>query len=59
MKKLIQLESFILSALELPVAILASVIVLHAPLTTLQVFGIMLVLIGMPLPTYLSMRKLT
>ena len=47
----------ILSAMELPVAILASVIVLHETLTALQFFGIVLVLIGMTLPPYLSMRK--
>ena len=47
----------ILSAVELPVAILVSVIVLHETLTTLQIFGIVLILIGMTLPPYLSMRK--
>ena len=47
----------ILSAMELPVAIMASVIVLGEQLTTLQLYGIVLVLIGMTLPTYLSMRK--
>lgn len=48
----------ILSAMELPVAILASVIVLHEPLTWLQVIGIVLVLIGMVLPTVLAQRKI-
>ena len=48
----------VLSAMELPVAILVSVIVLHETVTMLQLFGIMLVLIGMTLPPYLSMRKM-
>lgn len=48
----------ILSAMELPVAILVSVIVLHEAITALQLFGIILVLIGMTLPPYLSMRKM-
>lgn len=47
----------ILSAMELPVAILASVIVLHESLTVLQVIGIVLVLIGMVFPTVLAQRK--
>lgn len=47
----------ILSAVELPVAILASVIVLHEMLTSLQIFGIVLVLFGMTLPTLLHNRK--
>ena len=47
----------ILSAIELPVAILASVIVLHEALTGLQIFGIALVLFGMTLPTLLQNRK--
>jgi drug/metabolite transporter (DMT)-like permease len=49
--------SSILSAMELPVAIIASVIVLHETLTLLQVAGIVLVLIGMILPTVLAQRK--
>ena len=49
----------ILSAMELPVAILVSIIVLHEAITALQLFGIVLVLIGMTLPPYLSMRKMT
>lgn len=49
--------SSILSAMELPVAIVASVIVLHETLTLLQVAGIVLVLIGMILPTVLAQRK--
>ncbi len=47
----------ILSAVELPVAILASVLVLHEALTGLQIFGIALVLFGMTLPTLLQNRK--
>ena len=47
----------ILSAMELPVAILVFVIVLHEVVSTLQLFGIVLVLIGMTLPPYLSTRK--
>lgn len=47
----------ILSAMELPVAILASVLVLGELLSPLQVVGIILVLIGMVLPTYLSTLK--
>lgn len=47
----------ILSATELPVAILASVIVLHELLTTLQVIGIVIVLAGMTLPTILEQRR--
>lgn len=47
----------ILSAMELPVAIIASVLVLHETLTTLQVTGIVLVIMGMVLPTVLAQRK--
>ena len=47
----------ILSAMELPVAIIVSVIFLPETLTVLQVIGIVLVLIGMTLPSYFSMRK--
>lgn len=47
----------ILSAMELPVAILASVVVLQETLTWLQIFGIALVLFGMTLPTLLQNRK--
>lgn len=49
--------SSILSAMELPVAILAASLVLHEKLTMLQIFGIVLVLIGMTLPTVLAQRK--
>ena len=47
----------ILSATELPVAIIVSVIVLNETLTILQAVGILFVLIGMTLPTYLSSRN--
>jgi len=47
----------ILSAMELPVAVFASVIVLHEALTLLQVLGIVLVIIGMTLPTVIAQRK--
>lgn len=49
--------SSILSAMELPVAIIASVLVLHEKVTMLQLFGIVLVLVGMILPTVLAQRK--
>lgn len=47
----------ILSAMELPVAITVSVILLNETLTIVQVFGIVLVLTGMIFPTYLMNRK--
>ncbi|ATP38669.1 EamA family transporter [Solibacillus sp. R5-41] len=47
----------ILSAVELPVAIIVSVIVLKETLTAIQVGGIILVLIGMVLPSYFAARK--
>lgn len=47
----------ILSATELPVAILASVVILNEELSTLQIVGIVLVLIGMILPTLIQIRK--
>lgn len=47
----------ILSAMELPVAITASVIILSEPITIVQILGIGLVLFGMILPTLLSTRK--
>ncbi|MEN0589479.1 DMT family transporter [Kurthia gibsonii] len=47
----------ILSATELPVAIMASVIVLNESLSALQIVGIILVLVGMTLPTLLENRK--
>ncbi|MFJ7738314.1 EamA family transporter [Lysinibacillus sp. NPDC097287] len=47
----------ILSAMELPVAVTVSVIVLHEPLTLVQVAGIILVILGMMLPTLLDLRR--
>lgn len=47
----------ILSAMELPVAVCVSVIVLGETLTWLQVAGIILVLCGMVLPTYLTNKR--
>lgn len=47
----------ILSAIELPVAVTVSVIVLHEPLTTIQIIGIILVIVGMMLPTILTQRR--
>ncbi|MEG0380694.1 MAG: DMT family transporter [Kurthia sp.] len=47
----------ILSATELPVAILASVIVLGESLSPLQIVGILLVLIGMTFPTIIENKK--
>lgn len=47
----------ILSAMELPVAIIVSVLVLKETLTGIQVGGIVLVLIGMVLPSYFAARK--
>jgi len=49
----------ILSAIELPVAVTVSVIVLHESLTLLQIVGIILVILGMLLPTMLANRKIT
>ncbi|MFJ7733292.1 EamA family transporter [Lysinibacillus sp. NPDC097231] len=47
----------ILSATELPVAVTVSVIVLHEPLTFLQIIGIIFVLVGMILPTIFAQRR--
>ncbi len=47
----------ILSAMELPVAIIVSVIVLKESLTLVQVGGIILVLIGMSLPSYFASKR--
>ena len=48
----------ILSAMELPVAIIVSVVVLNEALTLLQVGGIVLVLIGIILPSYFASKRL-
>ena len=47
----------ILSAMELPVAVTVSVWLLSEPLSVLQVIGIIIILIGMTLPTYIQRRK--
>ena len=47
----------ILSAMELPVAVTVSVLLLNEPLSVLQVVGIIIILIGMILPTYIQRRK--
>lgn len=47
----------ILSAMELPVAVIVSVIVLHEHLSSLQILGIICVLIGMSLPTIIAVRS--
>ncbi|GLC90190.1 EamA family transporter [Lysinibacillus piscis] len=47
----------ILSAMELPVAVTVSVIVLHETLTWLQIVGIIFVILGMMLPSILAQRK--
>lgn len=44
-------NSSILSAAELPVAVTASVTLLHETITLLQVFGIVIIVFGMTLPT--------
>ncbi|WP_330217525.1 DMT family transporter [Planococcus halocryophilus] len=41
----------ILSAMELPVAVIASVLILHETLSVLQIVGIFIILIGMVLPS--------
>ena len=47
----------ILSAMELPVAVIVSVIVLDEILTTWQIAGIILVLVGMSLPSYFATKS--
>lgn len=47
----------ILSAMELPVAVIVSVIVLDEILTTWQIAGIVLVLVGMSLPSYFANKS--
>lgn len=47
----------ILSAMELPVAIVVSVIFLPETLTLLQVAGIIFVLVGMTLPSYFNLKN--
>jgi drug/metabolite transporter (DMT)-like permease len=43
--------------MELPVAIIVSVVVLHESLTWVQIAGILLVLFGMTLPALLTRNK--
>ncbi len=45
------------SAMELPVAVTVSVLLLREPLSVLQVVGIAIILIGMTLPTYIQRRR--
>jgi len=47
----------ILSAMELPVAIFVSVLVLNEAISSLQIIGILLVLIGMVLPSYFDLLR--
>lgn len=49
----------ILSAMELPVAVTASVILLSETLTVLQIIGIIIILVGMTLPTIVQQRNKT
>ncbi|MFJ7825734.1 EamA family transporter [Psychrobacillus sp. NPDC096623] len=49
--------SSILSAMELPVAVIVSVIVLSEALSIIQVVGIVIILLGMCIPTYADIRK--
>lgn len=49
--------SSILSAMELPVAVIVSVLVLSEALTWLQVLGILIILIGMCIPTIADIRR--
>ena len=48
--------SSILSAAELPVAVTVSVLLLNEKLTFLQVMGILIILIGMTLPTMMQKK---
>lgn len=49
--------SSILSAMELPVAVIVSVIVLNEVLSFLQIVGIIIILLGMCIPTYADIRR--
>lgn len=46
--------SSILSAIELPIAVMVSVILLSETVTTLQIVGIVIIILGMSLPTMLD-----
>jgi drug/metabolite transporter (DMT)-like permease len=49
--------SSILSAMELPVAVIVSVLVLSEALSGLQIIGIVVILLGMCIPTVASILK--
>ncbi|TQR17325.1 EamA family transporter [Psychrobacillus vulpis] len=49
--------SSILSAMELPVAVIVSVVVLSESLSWVQVLGIIVILVGMTIPTFADLRK--
>ncbi|WP_419960551.1 EamA family transporter [Psychrobacillus sp. BM2] len=49
--------SSILSAMELPVAVIVSVIILNEVLSFLQIVGIIIILLGMCIPTYADIRR--
>ena len=46
----------ILSAIELPVAVIVSMLLLHERMTVLQIAGIVVILVGMTLPTIANRR---
>lgn len=50
--------SSILSAIELPIAVMVSIILLSETVTTLQIVGIVTIIIGMSLPTMLNRKSL-
>lgn len=50
--------SSILSAIELPIAVMVSVILLSETVTTLQIAGILTILFGLSLPTLLDRPRL-
>ncbi|WP_059174092.1 DMT family transporter [Bacillus sp. FJAT-27445] len=50
--------SSILSAIEFPIAVMVSVILLSEKVTALQIAGIVTILLGMSLPTILNMNRL-
>lgn len=50
--------SSILSAIELPIAVMVSVILLSETVTSLQIVGIVIIILGMSLPTMLVRKRL-
>jgi drug/metabolite transporter (DMT)-like permease len=50
--------SSILSAIELPIAVMVSVILLSETVTTMQIAGIVIIILGMSLPTLLDKNSL-